>query len=104
MQPRVVWKFEYQKAPWVLTICVESNLASCRRTRKSTSGGAAVWGKHVIKTWANTKNVVAKSSAEAELYGTVRGSCEGLGLQTLYSGFGMAVAVRVFLDAHAVRG
>ena len=48
--------------------------------------------------------MVAKSSAEAELHGTVRVSCEGLGLQTLYSDFGKAVDVRAFLDANAAKG
>ena len=57
-----------------------------------------------MKTRAKTQNVVAKSSAEAELYGPVRGSCEGLGVQTLYSDFGKAVDVRVFLEANAAKG
>ena len=48
VQPRAVWQFECKKAPGVLTISVDSNWASCKRTRKSTSGGAAVWGNHLI--------------------------------------------------------
>ena len=102
--PRVVWRFGYQRWPDGLEVNVDSNWAGCRRTRKSTSGGTARWGQHTLKSWPKTQSLVAKSSAEAELYGTIRGSCEGLGLQSLFRDFGIdQTCVRVFLDASAAK-
>ena len=66
---------------------------------KSTSGGIALLGNHVIKSWSKTQAVIAKSSAEAELFGVVRGSTEGLGLITLCGDLGSTVKIRVHLDA-----
>ena len=48
--------------------------------------------------------MVAKSSGEAELYGIVRGACEGLGLSTLFKDLGCDVKVRVHIDASAAKG
>ena len=59
---------------------------------------------HTIKTWAKAQSLIAKSTGEAELYGTVRGSCEGLGLQSLYGDFGVKAALKVYLDANAAKG
>ena len=103
-KPRVVWEFNWQDMPNVLDIFSDSNWAGCRRTRKSTSGGAAVWGSHTLKTWSKTQALVAKSSGEAELYGIVRGACEGLGLSTLFKDLGCDVKVRVHIDASAAKG
>ena len=63
--PRLVWDYPYQEWPETMSVFVDSTWASCRRTRKSTSGGAAVWGRHTIKTWAKTQCLIAKSSGEA---------------------------------------
>ena len=40
-------------------------------------------GKHCLKTWNKTQSIVAKSSADAEFYGVVRGAIEGLGIVIL---------------------
>ena len=61
----------------------DSGWAGCRRARKSTSGGSISIGEHCIKTWSKTQAVIAKSSAESELYGVVRGACEGIRIKTL---------------------
>ena len=103
-RPRLVLNFRYQDWPSKLVINVDADWAGCRRTRKSTSGGSAKWGRHVIKTWSKTQNRVAKSSAETELYGCIRGSCEGMGLQSLFRDFGTKVDILVLLDANAARG
>ena len=59
-------------------------------------------GEHCIKTWSKTQSVIAKSSAESELYGTVKGCCEGLGLATLCKDFGYeGFKIRVHMDASA---
>ena len=40
-------------------------------------------GGHCLKTWSKTQAIVAKSSAESELYGVVRGTVEGIGMLTM---------------------
>ena len=61
-------------------------------------------GLHCIKAWSKTQSVVAKSSAESELYGVVRGACEGLGLKTLLQDMGGSSEIRLHLDATAAQG
>ena len=67
-KPRLVWDFVMQDDTEEVNIFTDSDWAGCRRSRKSTSGGAIRVGQHTIKTWANTQAIVAKSSAEAEVY------------------------------------
>lgn len=61
-------------------------------------------GGHCIKAWAKTQAVIAKSSAESELYSVVKGATEGLGLITLYKDLGSEVGVKLNLDATAAKG
>ena len=88
----------------VVDIYSDSNWAGCRRTRKSSSGGVVMLGDHCIKSWSKTQAVVAKSSAEAELYGVVRGATEGLGILTLINDLGGEMRMQVHLDAAAAKG
>ena len=48
--------------------------------------------------------MIAKSSAESELYGVVRGACEGLGTRTLCEDLGETVGIVLELDATAAKG
>ena len=61
-------------------------------------------GYHCIKTWPKTHSVVAKSSAESELYGIVKASCEALGTLTLMGELGQEMCSRVHVDATAAKG
>ena len=61
-------------------------------------------GGHCIKAWSKTQSVIAKSSAESELYSVVKGACEGLGLITLFADFGDKKGVKLNLDATAAKG
>ena len=54
--------------------------------------------------WANTPAVIAKSSAESELYGVVRCACEGLGVRSLCADLGSNVGIRLELDTTAAKG
>ena len=60
-------------------------------------------GYHCIKTWSKTQSVVAKSSAESELYGIVKASCEALGILTLMGELGQEMCSRVHVDAMAAK-
>ena len=90
-KPRLIWNFEMQHPVNILSIYTDSDWAGCRKTRKSSSGGTIMRGTHCLKTWSKTQAIVAKSSAEAELYAVVRGATEGLGMTTLLNDFGLDV-------------
>ena len=75
--PRVVWRFDMQGPVSHIELYTDADWAGCRRNRKSTSGGVAMVGNHCIKAWAKTQSVIAKSSAESELYSVVKGATEG---------------------------
>ena len=57
-----------------------------------------------MKTWAKTQAIIAKSSAEAELYGVVRGATEAIGMSTLLGDMGISVSIQMHLDAAAAKG
>ena len=48
-----------------------------------------MWGAHVIKTWSVTQNVLALSSAEAELYAVMRAATQVKGIISMASDFGL---------------
>ena len=74
------------------------------RTRRSTSGGLACLGAHVIKAWSKTQSTVALSTAEAELTGICASASEGLGLQSLCADLGLETDLRIHSDAAAAIG
>lgn len=61
-------------------------------------------GSHCLKSWSKTHAIIAKSSAEAELYGAVRGATEAFGMVTLLSDMGLKVTIQLHLDAAAAKG
>ena len=70
---RVQVRFERQDICNVIDVWTVTDYAGCPETRKSTSGGLVLIGRHMIKGWSNTQSVSALSSGEAEFYGLVRG-------------------------------
>ena len=103
-RPRLVWHMPMQMETDVIDVYADANWAGCKDTRRSTSGGCIRIGDHTIKTWSKTQAVVAKSSAESELFGIVKASCEGLGCATLAQDLGRTMKVRVHVDANAAIG
>ena len=79
----------------------DSDWAGCKGSRWSTSGGAMMGGKHVLKTWSSTKAMVALSSAEAELYALVKGAAQTLGIMAMPRDLGLDLCGRIFSDASA---
>ena len=61
-------------------------------------------GKHTIKHWASTQPSVSLSSGEAEFYGLVRGSGQGLGYQALLKDLGLDLPLRMWTDSSAAIG
>jgi len=90
--------------PTTITIYVDSDFAGCAVTRKSTAGGAAMWGGRLIKTWSKTMAIIALSSGEAELGAVACGLAEGMGLRSVLADFGVEVDVELLSDATAAIG
>ena len=51
--PRLVYSFPWQKDS-DLDVFVDTDFAGCLATRRSTSGGVALRGAHLIKHWSST--------------------------------------------------
>ena len=101
---RMTITFGYQSQVGELTIWTDTDFAGCKRTRKSTSGGVAMLGNHMVKTWCSTQAIVALSSGEAEYYGIVKGASVGMGIRSLLGDFGIDLALKVNTDASAAKG
>ena len=82
----------------------DTDFGGCLRTRRSTSGGVARLGSHIVKCYSKTQSVVALSSAEAELTGLCQAAGEGLGLQAICRDLGLEVELRVHSDSSAAIG
>ena len=80
---RYSYLYKYQDLPKELTIWTDTDYEGCKTSRKSTSGGVVMWGKHIIKSWSSTQSVIALSSGEEEDYGMVKGAYVGLGMQSV---------------------
>lgn len=86
---RVVNKFGYQKNFKIIDVWSDTDHAGCLETRKSTTGGVIMLGKHVIKHWSSTQSIISLSSGEAEYYGCVRAGSHALGLRSMMSDLGV---------------
>ena len=96
--------FGYQGIVSQMTIWTDTDFAGCVKTRKSTSGGVAMLGNHMVKSWCSTQAIVALSSGEAEYYGIVKGASIGIGIRSMLGDFGIDVAIKVNTDASAAKG
>jgi hypothetical protein len=101
--PRVVYEYPWQRRP-VLQAFTDSDFAGCVATRRSTSGGAALLGAHLLKHWASTQKKITLSSGEAELGAVVRGFSEVLGLQSVARDLGVELSPEVHADSSAAIG
>ena len=66
LHPRTQYIYSFQTFQGHLKVYSDSNWAGCIATRKSTQGGAILFGQHCVKTWSSTQGVIALSSGEAE--------------------------------------
>jgi hypothetical protein len=102
--PRVVVQYPWQEEQETVNGFSDSDFAGCRRTARSTSGGAVMMGRHFIKSWSVTQKTVALSSGEAELTALVKCSCEVIGLTQLAADWGMEVEGNIYVDSSAALG
>ena len=101
-KPRLIWRYGMKESCFKLDVYTDSDWAGCWKSR---SGGAVVLGQHCLKTWSNTQAMIAKPSAEAELYGVARGATEVLGMSTLIKDLGGSeLQIQLYLDPTAAKG
>ena len=87
-----------------LRVFVDSDWAGCVQTRRSTSGGVVMLGRHTLKTWSTTQPTIALSSAEAELYAMTEGATRGMGLRTMLDEMGVYIkTLHLYTDASAAK-
>ena len=61
----------------VIRVFVDADFAGCQKTRRSTCGGAIMWGESMMKSWSKTLSTLALSSGESELAAMAKGAAEG---------------------------
>ncbi len=103
-KPRLVSRYDWQVRPEELTGYSDSDWAGCRRTARSTSGGAILSGGHLLKSWSSTQRSITLSSGEAELVAAVKMSAELIGMTQLAADWGMQCRGRVMVDSSAAIG
>ena len=104
---RMVWQFyvqEHNADNSQITGFVDTDFAGCLVTRRSTTGLAAMRGRHLIKHLSQAQSTVALSSAEAELTGICRGTTHCLGLQSIAADLGISLSLEMRTDAAAAIG
>ncbi len=100
-RPRLIQKFAWQVKPKWLSVFTDANWGGCKKTRRSTSAGCVMNGKHTIKSWSKTQATVATSSAEAELYAVARGTQEAMASLTMLREFNIIFTAKLFTVASA---
>ena len=93
--------FEYGVLTEELTVFTDSDWAGCKETRNSSSAGVLMLGRHTLKAYTRKQKVIAKSSAEAELYAAALGASEAKGVQSLMLDLGFTVKPVLAIDAKA---
>ena len=84
-----------------LTVFTDSDWAGCKETRKSSSAGVLMLGRHTVKIYTRKQKVIAKSSAEAELCAAALGASEAKEVQSVMCDLGCAVEPVLVIDARA---
>ena len=72
------------------------------RRWKSSSTGEILIGDHMLKACTRRRKILARSSAEAELYATALGASESKGMVSLLCDLGYEVKPVLAIDAKAI--
>ena len=103
--PSLVQKYNWQYTDdGDLTCTADADHASCRRSRKPTSGGLCTIGKHLLHFWCKTQATVALSSGESEFYSLTKCAAEGLYMQHLLKELVDTRTLSIFTDSTAAKG
>jgi hypothetical protein len=98
--------FEPQALPGELETFCDADHAGDRETRRSRSGMAIMWGKHLLKHGSCVQSTVALSSGESEYYSLLRASAHALGVKAMLQdwGYGVGLGLSMRCDSSAARG
>ena len=91
----------YGKQVEEVTTFTDSDWAGCKETRKSSSAGVVLFGEHALKSYTRKQKVIARSSAEAELYAAAWGASESEGIVSLLGDPGYERKPVLAIDAKA---
>ena len=100
-RPRAGQLLRWQGPEAKLRVFTDSDWAGDQVSRRSFTGVAVFYGKHLIKTISKQQSVVALSSMEAELYALCKGTTEGLGVQSYFNDLGKQREMITFIDSSA---
>lgn len=101
---RIVYEHVWQDPVCNVDVFTDTGHAGCLATRRSTSGGAIMMGRHLCKHWSSTQATIALSSGEAELIGVVKGASRGMGFRSLACDLGLSCDFTLWSDASAAIG
>ena len=82
---------------------VDSDHASDRMSRKSTTGMVVRLNDHVIKTSSDLQTSIGLNVSEAEYYALVHGAAHGLGLRSYFADLGLPIDIVVQSDSNAAK-
>ena len=102
--PRAVQLMAWQEEPGHITVFADSDWAGDKTSAKSTSGGMVFRGRHLLKSWSSTQQVIALSSGEAELYALTKGAAQALGAISMGQDLGETLNATVKTDSSAALG
>ena len=103
-QPILKIAFLWQPVPEELVVLIDSDLAGCKVTRRSTSGIVVKLGGHLVHFSSKLQKSIALSSGEAELSAQVGGLTDALGIKILFREIGLTFSLRSCCDSGAARG
>ena len=78
----------WQDVTDTVAIYTDADWAVHKESRKSTTGGCILHGKHLLKIWAKIPALIALSSEESEFYAAIKASAEGLGMRSVAEDLG----------------
>ena len=102
--PRLVYCFPWQERPQHMVGFGDTDFAGCKVTRRSTSGGAIMYGQHCLRHWSSTQPTISLSSGEAELTGICKTASQCIGLKSIATDLGLQRTILVKTDATAAIG
>ena len=102
--PRMKVLLSWYNKTGKINVLSDSDWAGSKADRRSVSGGCIMLGGNWIRSWSKDQAVIARSSAEAELYAANLAGTQSLGLKTMMKEIGWDAEVCLHVDAAATIG
>ena len=84
-----------------VTVLSDADRAGNEETRKSSSAGVALLGRHILTAYTRKQKIVARNSAEATLYAATLTFSDAKGIESMMLGLGFAMKPVLIIDAKA---